>query len=97
MPNNISAVRRALESAGVIFVAENGDGPGVRLRKPEPSAAEVAERIAKLEAKAASIPEPGKPSPEAALNIMKKAVVENELVALRNKRKRLKHRDASEG
>jgi hypothetical protein len=27
------AVRRALESAGVIFIDENGDGPGVRLRK----------------------------------------------------------------
>jgi hypothetical protein len=26
-------VRAALESAGVIFVEENGDGPGVRLRK----------------------------------------------------------------
>jgi transcriptional regulator with XRE-family HTH domain len=24
----------ALESAGVIFVEENGEGPGVRLRKP---------------------------------------------------------------
>jgi hypothetical protein len=27
------SVRRALESAGVIFVEVNGDGPGVRLRK----------------------------------------------------------------
>ena len=27
------AERRALESAGVIFVEENGEGPGVRLRK----------------------------------------------------------------
>jgi transcriptional regulator with XRE-family HTH domain len=26
-------MRRALESAGVIFVEENGEGPGVRLRK----------------------------------------------------------------
>lgn len=26
-------LRQALESAGVIFVAENGEGPGVRLRK----------------------------------------------------------------
>jgi hypothetical protein len=25
-----------LEAAGVIFVAENGDGPGVRLRKVKP-------------------------------------------------------------
>ena len=29
----IGAIRAALESAGVIFVAENGEGPGVRLRK----------------------------------------------------------------
>ncbi len=29
----ISAVRAALESAGVIFIAEDGDGPGVRLAK----------------------------------------------------------------
>jgi hypothetical protein len=29
----VAALRRALESAGVIFVEENGDGPGVRLRK----------------------------------------------------------------
>ena len=27
------AIVAALERAGVIFVAENGDGPGVRLRK----------------------------------------------------------------
>jgi predicted transcriptional regulator len=28
-------IRTALETAGVIFVAENGEGPGVRLRKGE--------------------------------------------------------------
>jgi hypothetical protein len=33
LANNVLAVRRALEAAGVIFVEENGDGPGVRLRK----------------------------------------------------------------
>lgn len=33
MPNNLAAVRTALESAGIIFVEENGHGPGVRLRK----------------------------------------------------------------
>jgi predicted transcriptional regulator len=39
-PGQISALaatlhklQRALESAGVIFVEENGEGPGVRLRK----------------------------------------------------------------
>jgi len=29
----VDAVIRALEKAGVIFVEENGEGPGVRLRK----------------------------------------------------------------
>jgi transcriptional regulator with XRE-family HTH domain len=31
--NNLLAIQAALEGAGVIFVEENGDGPGVRLRK----------------------------------------------------------------
>ena len=30
---NEAALRRALESAGVEFIDENGGGPGVRLRK----------------------------------------------------------------
>ena len=30
--NNL-AIRRALESAGIEFIDENGGGPGVRLRK----------------------------------------------------------------
>lgn len=29
----VAAIRAALESAGVEFIAENGGGPGVRLRK----------------------------------------------------------------
>ncbi|WP_374309840.1 hypothetical protein [Methylocella sp.] len=36
MPNNVSAVRSALEAAGVEFIAENGGGQGVRLRKDAP-------------------------------------------------------------
>jgi transcriptional regulator with XRE-family HTH domain len=32
----LEALRGALESAGVIFVEENGEGPGVRLRKAKP-------------------------------------------------------------
>lgn len=31
--NNLAAIRAALETAGVIFVEENGEGPGVRLKK----------------------------------------------------------------
>ena len=31
----LAALRSALENAGVIFIAENGEGAGVRLRKSE--------------------------------------------------------------
>ena len=36
-PRTLAAIRAALESAGVEFIAENGGGPGVRLRKVTPS------------------------------------------------------------
>jgi len=32
-PRTLAAIRTALESAGVEFIAENGGGPGVRLKK----------------------------------------------------------------
>lgn len=32
-PNNMAAIQKALESAGVQFIEENGGGAGVRLRK----------------------------------------------------------------
>lgn len=35
-PRTRAAIRAALESAGVEFIAENGGGPGVRLRKAAP-------------------------------------------------------------
>lgn len=31
-----TALKKALEGAGVIFIEENGEGPGVRLRKKNP-------------------------------------------------------------
>jgi ribosome-binding protein aMBF1 (putative translation factor) len=33
--NNLEAIQRALETAGVEFIADNGGGPGVRLRKAQ--------------------------------------------------------------
>jgi transcriptional regulator with XRE-family HTH domain len=34
-PRTLAAIHAALEAAGVEFIAENGGGPGVRLRKSE--------------------------------------------------------------
>lgn len=31
--SSVDKMRLAMEAAGVIFVAENGEGPGVRIRK----------------------------------------------------------------
>jgi hypothetical protein len=33
--STIAALRAALEAAGVVFLPENGNGPGVALRKAE--------------------------------------------------------------
>ncbi len=35
--STLTAMQAALEAAGVIFIQENGEGPGVRLRKTDPS------------------------------------------------------------
>ena len=35
-PRTVQAMRTVLEEAGVIFIDENGEGPGVRLRKARP-------------------------------------------------------------
>ena len=36
LSKNLGAVQRTLEEAGVIFIDENGGGPGVRLKKAPP-------------------------------------------------------------
>jgi transcriptional regulator with XRE-family HTH domain len=33
----VAAIQAALETAGVLFIDENGDGPGVRLKKERPT------------------------------------------------------------
>ena len=40
--SNLAAIRRSLERAGVIFVDENEEGPGVRLRKQRPAGESIA-------------------------------------------------------
>jgi transcriptional regulator with XRE-family HTH domain len=86
MLNNIAAVRAALESAGVIFVEENGEGPGVRLKKRPQTAADLTDQIDTL--KADMTPEPGdeKPSPKRGMKLLKRAYDQNELAGLKKRR-----------
>jgi DNA-binding XRE family transcriptional regulator len=36
-PRTVAAIRQTLEALGVLFIDENGEGPGVRLRKERSS------------------------------------------------------------
>lgn len=45
-PSAVTAIRAALEAAGVVFLPENGNGPGVALRKPSPQSATAQQREA---------------------------------------------------
>ena len=92
--SSMQAMRRALETAGVIFVAENGEGPGVRLRKAPLDPAAIAGKIADLDAKAEALKHDGTPTPDNALKTMKRAVVKNEATKLRNKLATAKGRKA---
>ena len=92
--SSMQAMRRSLETAGVIFVAENGEGPGVRLRKAPLDPAAIAGKIADLDAKAEALKHDGTPTPDNALKTMKRAVVKNEATKLRNKLATAKGRKA---
>ena len=92
--SSMQAMRRSLETAGVIFVAENGEGPGVRLRKAPLDPAAIAGKIADLDAKAEALKHDGTPTPDNALKTMKRAVVKNEATKLRNKLAKAKGRKA---
>jgi transcriptional regulator with XRE-family HTH domain len=36
-PLTVEALRKALETAGIVFIEQNGGGPGVRLRNRQPT------------------------------------------------------------
>jgi transcriptional regulator with XRE-family HTH domain len=91
----IDAIQAAIEAAGIDFIAENGGGPGVRIRNSAMGAEEISRQIDTLEDKISSMPAPTEPSPEAGMNKMRKAVAKNDLTKLKNRRTRITRRDRS--
>lgn len=87
LADNLGRVEKALEAAGVEFT--NGEQPGIRLKKRASDVKEISQQIDALEDKISSIPAPTGPSPEAAMNTMRKAVAESDLTKLKIRRKRL--------
>ena len=88
--STIDKVRAALEAAGVEFIAENGGGAGVRLKKQPLAVAEITEKIHALDETIATIPVEGPPSPEIGMNRLKKALVQNERTKLKKRLARVK-------
>ena len=86
----IDDIKGALESAGCIFIEGNGEGPGVRLRKTAKGVEEISRQIDALEGKISSMTAPTEPSPESAMNTMRKAVAESDLTKLKTRRKQIK-------
>jgi transcriptional regulator with XRE-family HTH domain len=87
----VEAIIAAFGNTGVEFIAENGGGPGVRIRKSAKGAEEISRQIDALEDKISSMPAPTEPSPESAMNIMRKAVAKSDLTKLKNRRTRLRN------
>jgi transcriptional regulator with XRE-family HTH domain len=87
LPNNVEAVRRALETAGIIFVAENGDGPGVRLRKRE-DRKNLDQHIEHLEGEVAHLKPAtsGKPTPARGMAMLRRGRAKSDLAKAKNKR-----------
>jgi transcriptional regulator with XRE-family HTH domain len=76
----------ALEKVGVIFVAENGEGVGVRLKKSAPGLdAQIADAKQRSSANV-----PAGASPASGMAILRRGHAQNELRTLKEKRRRTK-------
>jgi hypothetical protein len=74
--------------AGVIFVAENGDGPGVRMRKRQEDRKNLDQHIHRLEGEVTHLKEAatGKPSPEKGMAMLRRGRAKSDLAKAKNKR-----------
>jgi DNA-binding XRE family transcriptional regulator len=82
----LEVMQRALVKAGVEFIAENGGGPGVRLKKHSETVADLTRQIDICQTD--MTPESGheKPSPNRAMKQLRRAHDQNELAVLKNRR-----------
>lgn len=85
----VEAIRQALEVAGVIFVAENGEGPGVRLRKRPESAAELTRQIDVIEDDLAETEGPSAQTPAGGMQRLERAHKREAVKKLKNRRTKL--------
>ena len=85
-----SKITEALQAAGIIFVAENGEGAGVRLRKTPESVAELTRRIDAIEDDLATIDAEPPKTPKGGMQRLESAHKHEAVKKLKNRRTKLK-------
>jgi transcriptional regulator with XRE-family HTH domain len=89
----IESLQRALERAGVIFVAENGEGPGVRLRRKHEDHDEITRQIEAIEGELAKADEDAPQTPAGGMKRLERAHKRETVKKLKNKRMKLKKKE----
>ena len=90
----LQVLRQTLESAGVIFVPGNGDGPGVRIRKQVETVETLTNKIADLHEALPIVSEEAKRSPQKAMKQLEHARVKNEIVKAKGSGRNSRRSDA---
>lgn len=83
-------LQKAFEEAGIILIPENGDGAGVRLRKPRENSADLTRRIDTIEDNLAKTDGPSPRTPEGGMRTLERAHKRNAVAKLKNRRTKLK-------
>ncbi|MEJ0051921.1 MAG: hypothetical protein WDN02_12070 [Methylovirgula sp.] len=86
------ALRGAFESGGIIFIPEDSEGAGVRLRKPRENSAELTRRIDTIEDNLAKTEGPSAQTPEGGMRTLERAHKRNAVTKLKNRRTKLKEK-----
>jgi len=87
--STLRAIQAALESAGVIFVPSNGEGPGVRLRRSAETVTELTKQIDAIGAELAETDHNAPASPAKGMQQLEDAHKADKAVRLKNKRTKI--------
>lgn len=88
--SSVEKMKHALEAAGIIFIAENGEGVGVRLRKRPDNAAELTGRIDTIEDDLGKSEGNSPQTPAGGMRTLERAYKREAVTKLKNRRTKLK-------